>query len=417
MLFTAYKYSVNQSQHKLTQLYDKFGKDFCLCPFVGAFYQTNGGDANSVRPCSLVPDREEYKITHSIQQTRNNQHWRNIRQQFLSGTANTVPDCEVCHAAERQGAAPARLGANQHMAQHTDLDLVAAIEQIQSQDLVSHTVAALDYYPSNYCNYSCVMCSGGASSSRRTFEIRLGRSQDSVPVRGADPDFLDLLNTAEIVNFTGGETVLQPEVHAAIDHLISSGRAGDVTVFILTNASSYKEKFISQLAQFRNVIFMCSIDGVGPVLEYQRRGAQWPTVEQNILKFLHTANLSLVMNAVLTAVNLLNIHELVNWAEQHKLAPGQLAVTPVFGVDALSVAAVPEQLRDLARARLAQCAPSELVNRILQILDHTPHQPDLVDHLVEHIYYEDTASAVKFTDVVPEWKEYFDNSAFRPTAV
>lgn len=417
MLFTTNKYSVNQSQHKLTQLYDRFGKDFCLCPFLGAFYQTNGGSANSVRPCSLVPDREEYKITHSIQQTRNNQHWRNIRQQFLSGTSHTVSDCAVCHDAQRQGAVPARLGANQHMAQHTDLDLVAAIEQIQSQDLMSHTVAALDYYPSNYCNYSCVMCSGGASSSRRTFEIRLGRSHDSVPVRGADPDFLDLLNTAEIVNFTGGETVLQPEVHAAIDHLISTGRAPEVSVFILTNASSYNQKFISQLAQFRNVIFMCSIDGVGSVLEYQRRGARWLTVEQNILKFLHTANLSLVMNAVLTAVNLLNIHELVNWAEQQGLAPGQLAVTPVFGVDALSVAAVPEPLRDLARARLAQCAPSELVNRILQILDHTPHQPDLVDHLVEHIYYEDTASAVKFTDVVPEWKEYFDNSAFRPIAV
>lgn len=408
---------MNQSQHTLTQLYDKFGKDFCLCPFVGAFYQTNGGNANSVRPCSLVPDREEYNITHSIHDTRNNQHWRNIRQHFLSGTANTVSDCAVCHAAERQGATPARLGANQHMVEHTDLDLVAAIEQIQSQDLVSHTVAALDYYPSNYCNYSCIMCSGGASSSRRTFEIRLGRSQNSVPVRRADSDFLDLLDTAEIVNFTGGETVLQPEVHAAIDHLISSGRASSVTVFILTNASSYKEKFISKLAQFRNVIFMCSIDGVGTMLEYQRRGARWPEVEQNILKFLHTPNLSLVMNSVLTAANLLNIHELVNWADLHRLPQGMLAVSPVFGVDALSVAAVPEPLRNIARTRLAQCVPCDLVNRIVQILDSTPHQPDLVDHLVEHIYYEDTASAVKFTDVVPEWKEYFDNSAFRPIAV
>jgi hypothetical protein len=417
VLFNGNKYPVNQTQPRLDQLYETFGQDFCLCPFLGAFYQTNGGQHNSVRPCSLVPDHDDYAVHHSIGSTRNNQHWRNIRQHYLQGTGSQVADCQVCHETQKQGGVPARLGANRHFAEHTTVDLVAAIQEIESHDLVSDQVPVLDYYPSNYCNYSCIMCSGGASSSRRTFEIRLHRSSESVPIRPADLDFQHLLDTAEIVNFTGGETVMQPQVHSAIDHLIQTGRASQVTVFILTNASSYDPAFVTRLAQFRNVIFMCSIDGVGPVLEYQRRGAVWSRVESNILKYLHTPGLSLVMNSVLTAANLLDMHELVAWAIQHQLPQGMLAVTPVFGVSALSVAAVPEPLRQLARDRLEPFMHNSIAANIISILDHTVHDPLLVDQFVEHIYHEDSASHQQFVSIVPEWKPYFDNSAFRPPAV
>ena len=399
---------MDQTQHKLDHLYETFGKDFCLCPFLGAFYQTNGGQRNSVRACSLMPSHDAYTVHTSIQDARNTQHWRTIRQHYLEGTGHLVKDCSVCHDTQRQGGVPARLGANQHYASHTTIDLVAAVKTIESQNLMSLQAPVVDYYPSNYCNYSCIMCTGGASSSRRTFEIKLDRGQKSVPIRPADSDFLHMLDSAEIVNFTGGETVLQPEVHKVIDHLIQSERASSVTVFILTNASSYDPDFVAKLAQFRNVIFMCSIDGVGDVLEYQRRGAVWDRVESNILKYLGTPNLSLVMNSVLTAANLLHMHELVQWAIQHQLPQGMLAITPVFRAPALSVAAVPEQLTQLARSRLEPYKDHAVAADIIRILDSTPHQPELIGQFVNHIYYEDTASSRQFVDIVPEWKPYFD---------
>jgi hypothetical protein len=107
----------------------------------------------------------------------------------------------------------------------------------------------------------------------------------------------------------------------------------------------------------------------------------------------------------------------VAWAIQHQLPQGMLAVTPVFGMSALSVAAVPEPLRQLARDRLEPFMHNSIAANIISILDHTVHDPLLVDQFVEHIYHEDSASHQQFVSIVPEWKPYFDNSAFRPPAV
>ena len=65
----------------INAIYETFGKDICLCPFLGGFYQTNNvtpeginGEINSIRPCSLIrSDGQPWNITsNSILDTRNN---------------------------------------------------------------------------------------------------------------------------------------------------------------------------------------------------------------------------------------------------------------------------------------------------------------------------------------------------------
>lgn len=415
--------------NSVEKIYATFGDDFCLCPFLGVFYQTNRvvpqdhSDTvyNTARPCSVVDfPATACDITQgSIVEALNSPDWIRLRRDFLDGKFRDIPDCKNCSDAERLGARSSRMGANQHFVHHAHGDLVDQVNQIINNDLTVNGVVSLDYYPSNYCNYSCIMCAGGASSSRLTYEIKLRRIKERIVLNAVDQDFYDVLQQVEILNFTGGETVMQQQVHDLIDYLIQENLSHRITIFLLTNCSTYPEPLIEKFQKFHNVVYLCSIDGVGPVIEYQRRGAKWPDVENISLRLIHHEFISTVVNTVLTAVNAPSFVDLVQWFHDNRVP--NVVVTPVFRVDHLSIAALPDGLKTLTRERLTQ-ARSEyagrqdgwtdantvaLIDSVVTMLDRTAHDPQALHLFREHIMQEDSVSKVKFLDAVPDWQPYW----------
>ena len=427
--------------NSLENLYEEFGDNICLCPFFGAFYQTNNvvsidveSQPNSVRPCSLVmyDDRNHWDVKeNSITKSRNSDAWRQMRQDFLDNKFNKIASCKVCRDNEQSGATSPRMMNNKFLCEQLNTNINETMREIVKNDLKVSDIITLDYYPSNYCNYSCVMCSGGASSQRQVFELKfLIDKQEKIVLNAKDPDFYELLKQVEIINFTGGETVLQKQVYELIDYLIQEKLASNITITLLTNASDYPEKLMEKFSQFKGVVYNISIDGIGDVIEYQRRGCNWPTVEANSLKLLSVGYIGIVINYVLTAINVFSVMDFVDWAYSHNIGPKYIDdldvsfinISPVFRLDFLGQEVLPPELKEIAVERLQQgklrySAKSgvlelyytKLIDRIIHIVKSAEHRPGYLPQFKSHIRKEDTASKKSLVEVVPEWTSYFQS--------
>lgn len=423
--------------NNLDHIYQELGKDICLYPFFGAFYQTNNvipvaqvSKPNSVRPCSIVmaEDWTKWDIPNdNIHQARNSPGWQQMRQDFVDGRFHEIFDCRSCSYNEKSGTTSPRQANNKFLAQFLDIDIVSEVKNIMVDNQVNDIIT-LDYYPSNYCNYSCIMCAGGASSQRQVYEVKVLKQASRIVLNAADPDFYQALSKVQVINFTGGETALQKQVHQIMDYLIEQDLAKNILITLLTNASSSANELANKFCKFKQVIYNVSIDGTGDVIEYQRRGAVWPDVAANSLELLFHESISTVVNYVLTAVNVLSAMDFINWAYQHNIGPklpehvegSYINVSPVFRVDHLGVAALPLALRKIALERLYIGREQfnnntifdqyycDLVDRFISVIETTPHNPEYLTEFVQHIRLEDTVSKKPLSAVVPEWAPYFN---------
>jgi len=407
------------------KLYATYGKKMCLAPFVNSFYSTCGvvdpdqTVVNFVRPCSVIQAGPEWDIQNSnITATRNNKVWQDLRQSFLDG--KMPMSCGTCINAERVGASSPRQLNNTYLFEHLAIDILAEVKRIVDADLIADNIYALDYMPSNFCNYACVMCYSGASSQRYTFDIRQGR-QIKYEINSVDGDFFDVVKDVKILGFTGGETILQPEVNRLIDYVIEQGLATDMIITILTNASDFPDALVEKFRQFKRVLYTVSIDGVGDVIEYQRRGARWATIVENVAK-IQASPVHEVVNHVVTAVNILGAMDFVDWCYSNNLK--YISISHVFQ-EHLGIAAVPPELKAVALERLyagrkryehwampeysnhEKVQYVQTIDRLISTVEGVEFKPAALTKFIEHVRLEDTASKKPLCKVVPEWAPWF----------
>ena len=402
------------SKADVKRLYDAYGDRMCLAPFVNSFYSTCGvvapdqTVANHVRPCSIIQAGPQWDIqNNNITESRNTQVWRDLRQSFLDGQLTDV--CRTCINAERAGASSPRQLNNEYLFEHLDIDIIAEVERIVNNDLIADSVYTLDYMPSNYCNYACVMCFSGASSQRYTFDIKQG-IKSKYEINPVDADFFDVVKDVKILGFTGGETILQPEVNRLIDYVIEQGLAKDMIITMLTNASAFPDNLIDKFKSFKKVLYTVSIDGVGSVIEYQRRGAQWSTMVENIAK-IHASPVHEIVNHVVTSINILSAMDFIDWCANNDLK--FISISHVFQ-EHLGVAAMPPALKALAltrlqtgRQRYEQTSYVPIIDRLISTVEQIDFNPTALDRFIQHIRIEDSVSKRPLREVVPEWSPWF----------
>jgi len=412
------------SKADVKQLYDTYGERMCLAPFINGFYSTCGVVApdqpvvNHVRPCSIIQAGRQWDIQNTnIAESRNNTVWKTLRQSFLDGVMPM--SCATCINAERVGASSPRQLNNEYLFEHLEIDILAEVQRIVDANLTADGIYALDYMPSNYCNYACVMCYSGASSQRYTFDIKQG-IKSKYEINPVDNDFFDVIKDVKILGFTGGETILQPEVNRLIDYVIEQNLAKDMIITILTNASDFPDTLIEKFRQFKRVLYTVSVDGIGAVIEYQRRGANWDKIQKNVAK-IHASPVYEIVNHVVTAINVLTAMDFVDWCHANDLK--FISISHVFQ-EHLGVAAMPDELKQLALSRLREgrkryehyLTPAytnykygyvQTIDRLISTVESVEFKPAALDRFIQHIRREDTASKKPLREVVPEWASWF----------
>jgi hypothetical protein len=244
-------------------------------------------------------------------------------------------------------------------------------------------------------------------------------------------DIIDNVTIATLYTLSGAvaTTTTLPTLQTLDEGLVAEV-GSDTVITLLTNASSSANDLDEKFRKFKQVIYNVSIDGIGQVIEYQRRGAKWSKVEPNALELMNHAYISTVINYVLTGVNVLSAMDFVNWAYDAGFGPHNpedqqgsfINVSPVFRVDHLGVAALPPELRELALDRLKQGRQrfessteifdtyyTQLVDRFISVIETTLHNPAYLPKFLKHIQLEDSVSKTKLTEVVPEWTPYFQS--------
>lgn len=413
-------------------LYEAYGEKVCLAPFFNSFYSTNATvdptqkANNAVRPCSLITGNlNEWAIeNNSIGETRNNETWINLRRSFLEGKFETIRHCRSCIEAERQGASSARQLNNDYLFEHLDIDIMEEMKRIVDNGLKTDRVFALDYFPSSYCNYACIMCAPGASTGRTTFAIKVLGEKWKEFTNPVDSDFYELLKDIKILGFTGGETIMQPEVHNCLDYLIANDLAKQMIITILTNLSDFPDEVIEKFKHFKKVLYTISVDGIGEVIEYQRRGSRWATVEKNALKIHACPTVHEIVNYVVTAVNILSAMDFIDWCHENDFK--FICISAVFQQKTLGTPALPPELKELALQRLKEgrkrfehyLSPEynnhqknwvNAIDMLINTLENTEHDPEALKKFINHIELENLASKKPLHAVVPEWAPWFTN--------
>jgi len=412
------------SKQDVKKLYETYGDQMCLAPFVNSFYSTCGVVApdqtvvNHVRPCSIIQAGPQWDMqNNNITESRNAQVWKDLRQSFLNGQLTDV--CRTCINAERAGASSPRQLNNEYLFEHLEIDILAEVQRIVDAELIANKVYAIDYMPSNYCNYACVMCYSGASSQRYTFDIKQG-IKSKYEINPVDDDFFDVINDVKILGFTGGETILQPEVNRLIDYVIEQGLAADMIITVLTNASDFPDKIVEKFKQFKKVLYTVSIDGIGDVIEYQRRGAKWETMTENIAR-IHASPVHEIVNHVVSSINILSAMDFIDWCHANDLK--FISVSHVFQ-EHLGVAAMPPELTAIALTRLKAgrkryehyLTPTynnheqnyvQAIDRLISTIEYVTFKPEALKSFIAHIKREDAVSKRPLREVVPEWAPWF----------
>ena len=396
--------------NKLQAIYDEFGEDICLFPFLTGWYSVVGA-TNTLKPCPNIQGR--WPVTNnSMLETLNSEQWRSIRKNFITGSCRSFGGCYSCTYTEKNQSDSIRMLNNKYFADALDTDVIDIVHNVIENDYHVDKIYSLDFFPSNYCNYSCIMCNGGASSSRGAFEIKVYGKKTQPAINQVDKDFYQILDGIEVINFTGGETILQPQVHELIDYLIAKDMAKNISVTMLTNVSSFPDSLVDKFKKFKRVDYTLSIDGTDKVIEYQRRGANWATVQENAIKI--NQNFGAIVNHVITAVNVFNFVKLVEWFHKHNF---DLVILSLENTTLhLKLSAIPDELKTQLVADITTAKNNydnnsvyaNMLNQMIDILNSFEFKPEALKAFVQRIKIEDQESKHPLVDVVPEWRPYFE---------
>jgi len=256
-------------------------KNRCILPWI-SLETTPVGE---VRACCLttdaIPDIDLTKNT--LTEAFNSEYMRKMRQIFRKD--RRPAQCERCWVEEDAGKKSKR----EHM-----LDKFDHIEVDWDSDEGSGLVF-LDLKLGNICNLKCRICGSWSSSKWAQEEIRQygkGHQASDWLRQGQWPrkavDFWDevdgLLPKLKYFEFTGGEPFLIKQHFDLLQRAVDGGYAGNIDIHYNTNGTQFPEEH-TIWKHFKAVQIAFSIDNTGARFEYERDGADWQAVNQNIQRF------------------------------------------------------------------------------------------------------------------------------------
>lgn len=239
--------------------------------------------------CYFRPDNDDtIKDFSNIYNELNNKH-QTYRIKSLNG--DKISGCDYCYNLEKSIATSPRL---------------KAIENYQdSIQLISH----IDLNLGNLCNLSCAICGPFNSSSWVPIAEQGWTKVDAVfKYRPHDRPQIDdpkLFSQLKTVQLQGGEVFLEDGYQKFFENLGKYRTYKDLSIMIFTNGTVIpKQKFVDILNQCEDVKIFFSIDDIEHRFEYQRRGAKWNAVVENVHWFNKNIQANLGFNITYSLFNI-----------------------------------------------------------------------------------------------------------------
>lgn len=178
----------------------------------------------------------------------------------------------------------------------------------------------IDLTFSNKCNNACRMCGPDLSTKWYAHAKKMGYA---IPPRGIVDQSAPWLSETNFTGLTfikvlGGEPLMEQD---KLIKLLQGCNRKNLTLHITTNGTLFpNDELLGLLQQLHEVYITVSIDQFGKLNEYLRKGSNWDTTVENLLKFKdafedkHTA-----IHSVTSIYNVNMCNQLVDYAMWHRL--------------------------------------------------------------------------------------------------
>ena len=273
-------------------------KHFCTAPW-NLLYVSVDGSIQSCTRGKILGNAGDGSITETLK----NEKYQNLRQDIL---ADKITDnCKKCLQRENISSAGKYTGLRNH---YNKLGVHSTVDY---SDAKQFKLSALDLHWSSLCDLKCVTCWAFQSSS-------IAREENK-PVNHTPPEVANRIidyvvqNQTELkeIYMSGGEPTL---IKYNLKLLKQIEKRPDLLLRVNSNMQWKQDnQVLREVLKFPNVLFTCSIDGMGDKFNYIRRGGNWERTIENI-KFLQSfSNVDLRANTVFFVLTAQELPDIIDY--------------------------------------------------------------------------------------------------------
>ena len=351
----------------------------CLHPWHNIDISLNG----NIMPCCKWPSNfpgEKFNIYDSdgIDQYRNSQLLQDLKTKLSNHEWHE--GCVRCKTDESRGIVSKR--------QHDTPIYQQQLKNINAENTKFVTMAT---ELGISCNLACAICGPGKSSTwqqvAKAQKINFVKPANRVQDRVATIKQFDSLLHFEL---HGGDPLITniSEHVEVLDYFINSARSNEISLKYYTNGTVYPNKKISdRWKHFKSVELSLSLDGTGPVFEYQRWPGNWSETEKTVnkLQALQKKNLKIkiTVQVSFSVYNVYFLEELYQWCQAQGIK--DVWFTEVIYPEQLQPTVWPRSVREQLYAKLSKSDCSQLKNIADHILntDHSHLFEKFVRHTID----------------------------------
>lgn len=393
-------------------------KSFCILPFIHLATHPIG----TVTPCCITDMENDVSTAKknglnmflnkdSLTDISNSSGFSTIRKKMLNGEFPS--ECKTCYYSEKNNIYSKRMESNSKFKHLID----GAIENTESNGkLKKNNYKYIELRLGTVCNLKCITCNP-FSSNRWNEDVSVFKNTEfeksyfKCDIRTEwfrDTKFYDELLTQcdelEEVWINGGEPTLIKEHGYFLEKLIENGKSKDINLHYSLNMTDVPDRFIEIWKKFKHVRIHLSIDDLDERNDYIRYGSKWNNIMDNFKKIIEYKDVFRIeVCQTVSAYNVFNIDNFKKMCLDYDVIVAHNYVNhPGFQ----HVSIIPSEMKDEILNNIKYLRDDEK-NRLITELTKESNPEDL-DKFIKFTYILDNKRGVKITEVLHEWKKYFN---------
>ena len=294
----------------------------CMLPWISIETSPIG----TARPCCLAMDEitradgTKYSLReNTLEEIYHSEYMQDLRRDFLADKKPKT--CQRCWDEEAAGRVSKRMNSRIRLKEYYD--------SVDWTNTDPDQLWFIDLKLGNICNLKCRICGSWSSSKWAKEEIdyipelvdRKTHLAYTYLKDGAWPresevfwdNIKTLLPNIKYLEFTGGEPFLIEQHFEFLRYAVDTNYSKHIEIHYNTNGTVFP-KSAELWANFKHVEIAFSIDNVGARFEYERYGANWEEVQDNISKFTAMRG-SKISTQLCTTMNIQNVYYLPDLCE------------------------------------------------------------------------------------------------------
>ena len=391
--------------------------DFCYYPFFKMLISADG-KYMPCRPPDAFMNEGGKEITannYTIEEAWNSEYMQTLRSNFNNNIRSK--GCNQCWKEQALGLKPMRYDSYGYN-----------IPESQVQN--PKTPMRVEINASNVCNLRCRICWAHASSrwikeAKELYKFEGEVHYNLTPenqkiIRHWVPHFTE-------IGFFGGEPLMSEENINLIRYCVETGHSKHISLLINTNGTVYTDEIALLFKQFKSVYLNFSIDDIGARFEYERSGAIWNEVVDNMKKYIKHGGysgddqLQIKICCSVTSMNIFYFPEYFEFMNEH--FPGlPVFCNLVYNPYELSIQLLPKEIKVLIAERLKNFVHTtykmeelrtKTIDSLIAYLDGVDDRD--FGEFFRHITRHDKFRIESFAATFPEFYEVIEK--FKPADV